>query len=92
MNKTLGERGIQISGGEKQRIGIARSLYFNREIFIFDEATNALDELTEKKILNNLKDFLKEKIVIIISHKESTLKFCDEVYYLKNKTLQKKNN
>ena len=50
MNKTLGERGIQISGGEKQRIGIARSLYFNREIFIFDEATNALDELTEKNI------------------------------------------
>ena len=68
-NYSLGERGLQISGGEKQRIGIARALYFNREIYIFDEATNALDEETEKFILGNVKNFLKNKIVIIISHK-----------------------
>ena len=79
-NYSLGERGLQISGGEKQRIGIARALYFNREIYIFDEATNALDEETEKFILGNVKNFLKNKIVIIISHKNSTLKFCDKIF------------
>ena len=78
-NLILGERGIKISGGEKQRIGIARCLYFDRDIYIFDEATNALDSLTEIKILEKIKSFLKNKIVIVVSHKESTLKFCDKI-------------
>ena len=76
----LGERGLQVSGGEKQRIGIARALYYNREIYIFDEATNALDETTEKEILENIKKYSKNKIVIFISHKNSTLKFCDKIF------------
>jgi ATP-binding cassette, subfamily B, bacterial PglK len=76
----LGERGLQVSGGEKQRIGIARALYYNREIYIFDEATNALDETTEKKILENIKNYSKNKMVIFISHKSSTLKFCDKTF------------
>ena len=80
----IGERGLQVSGGEKQRIGIARALYYNREIYIFDEATNALDDETEKIILGNLKNFLKDKIVIFISHKNSTLKFCDKIFNLTN--------
>ena len=78
----LGERGLQVSGGEKQRIGIARALYYNREIYIFDEATNALDEETEKIIITNIKSYLNNKIVIFISHKSSTLKFCDEIFSL----------
>ena len=71
---------MQVSGGEKQRIGIARALYYNREIYIFDEATNALDETTEKKILENIKNYSKNKMVIFISHKSSTLKFCDKTF------------
>ena len=78
-NLILGERGIKISGGEKQRIGIARCLYFDRDIYIFDEATNALDPLTEIKILEKIKFFLKNKIAMVVSHKESTLKFCDKI-------------
>ena len=78
--QNLGERGVQVSGGERQRIGIARALYYDRNIYIFDEATNALDENTESKILENLKFYLKNKIVIIISHKKTTLKFCDKIY------------
>ena len=78
--QVLGERGLQVSGGERQRIGIARALYYDRNIYIFDEATNAMDENTEINILNNLKSHLKDKIVIIISHKNSTLKFCDKVF------------
>ncbi len=76
----LGEKGLQVSGGEKQRIGIARALYYNRDIYIFDEATNALDEATERNILSNLKNYLVNKIVIFISHKNSTLKFCDKIF------------
>ena len=83
-SRLIGERGLQVSGGEKQRIGIARALYYNREIYIFDEATNALDDETEKIILGNLKNFLKDKIVIFISHKNSTLKFCDKIFNLTN--------
>ena len=86
-NSILGERGVQVSGGEKQRIGIARALYHDRPIYIFDEATNALDELTEEEILKSLKNHLKNKIVIIISHKPSTLRFCERIYSLKNKEL-----
>ena len=87
-NSILGERGLQVSGGEKQRIGIARALYHDRRIYIFDEATNALDEFTENEILKSLKNHLKNKIVIIISHKPSTLSFCDRIYSLKNKELK----
>ena len=78
----MGERGVKISGGEKQRVGIARCLYFDRDIYIFDEATNALDKATELKILNNIRAFLSEKIVIMVSHKETTLKYCDEIIHL----------
>ena len=87
-NSILGERGVLVSGGEKQRIGIARALYHDRPIYIFDEATNALDEFTENEILKSLKNHLKNKIVIIISHKPSTLSFCDRIYSLKNKELK----
>ena len=83
-SRLIGERGLQVSGGEKQRMGRARALYYNREIYIFDEATNALDDETEKIILGNLKNFLKDKIVIFISHKNSTLKFCDKIFNLTN--------
>ena len=82
IDSVLGENGLQVSGGEKQRIGIARALYYDRKIFIFDEATNALDENTEVGILENLKENLKDKIVIFISHKSTTLKFCDKVFNL----------
>lgn len=87
-DQIVGERGIQISGGEKQRIGIARALYFDRDIYIFDEATNALDKETENKIMNNLKNILKDKIVIFVTHKESTIDYFDKILTLKDKTLK----
>ena len=77
-----------MSGGEKQRIGIARALYYDRPIYIFDEATNALDELTEKEILKNLKIYLKNKIVIFISHKQTTLNICDRVLNFSSQELK----
>ena len=68
-DNNIGELGVKVSGGERQRIGIARALYFDRDIYIFDEATNALDENTEIKVLKNIKIYLKNKIIIFVSHK-----------------------
>ena len=78
----IGERGINLSGGQKQRLAIARALYFDRQILILDEATNALDEKTENKIYNNIKTNLRNKTVIIISHRKSIYRFCDKIFKL----------
>ena len=66
-DNNIGELGVKVSGGERQRIGIARALYFDRDIYIFDEATNALDENTEIKVLQNIKIYLKIKSSFLFS-------------------------
>ena len=82
LNVSLGEYGIKISGGEKQRIGIARALYFKPEILILDESTSSLDNKTEDTILNEILKFKEKVSIIMISHRLSTLKICDEIYYI----------
>jgi len=84
----VGENGIKISGGQKQRIGIARALYLNRDILILDEATNALDHNTEKKLLENIKNSKKNLTIILISHKLENYTICDKVYNIKDGVLQ----
>lgn len=79
----IGERGSNFSGGEKQRISIARALIKDHDIFIMDEATSALDGNTERKIVEGIKDLLKNKTQIIISHRLSTIKNADQIVYLK---------
>ena len=85
----VGERGSSISGGEKQRIGIARSLYKERQIFVFDEATSALDKETEKNLLNEIKNYKQNKTILLISHNPEVFNICDKVYKLENKKLIK---
>ncbi len=85
----LSQSKINLSTGQKQRLGIARALFKDSELIVLDEATNGLDRFTEDKILKYLKKLSKEKIIIIISHKKQTLKLCDEIYYLRNKKLNK---
>ena len=84
LNVSLGELGVKISGGEKQRIGIARALYFKPEILILDESTSSLDNQTENKILNEITRLKGNISIIMISHKLNSLKICDNVYYLEN--------
>ena len=84
----LGEQGSKISGGQMQRVSIARSIYRDPQLYIFDEATNSLDYNTEKKVLHTIKKIAREKTVIIISHRVETLKFCDKVYRIKNSRLE----
>jgi len=74
----LGEFGHQLSGGQKQRIGLARALYKNRNILILDEATNALDEENERKIINNILKFYEKKTVIAITHNIYLYEFFDK--------------
>ena len=76
----VGERGTFLSGGQLQRIGIARAFYKDSSIIVFDEATSALDNKTEEKLLKNIYENFKEKTIFVISHNLSTLKFSDKVY------------
>jgi HlyD family secretion protein len=82
INTQIGEFGSKLSGGQRQRIAIARAVYKESDIVIFDEATNALDFASEKKIINNLSKF--NKTFIIVSHRVNSLKNCDIIYFLKN--------
>ena len=79
----IGDRGIKLSGGQRQRVGIARALYNNKSLIGLDEATSALDNNTEEKIIKNLQSIKKDKIIILISHREETMKKCDEIILLK---------
>lgn len=81
-NVTTGQDGINLSGGQIQRIGIARCLYKKSDLYIFDEATNALDSLTEKKIIRLIKKISKNKTLIIISHKIQNLLICNKLFAL----------
>ena len=78
----VGERGVRISGGQRQRIGIARALYRDANLIILDEPTNALDLITETKILNSLREKLKNKTLLFIMHSESSFRFFDHVINL----------
>lgn len=80
---TVGERGLKISGGEKQRIGIARALAKNPDILIFDEATSALDTISEKAVQKAIDEVSLGKTSIIIAHRLSTVKNCDKIFVLK---------
>ena len=78
----VGERGITLSGGQKQRISIARAIISKPQILIFDDCLSAVDVETEELILNNLKSIMKNKTTIIISHRDSALRYADKIIEL----------
>jgi len=78
----ISDGGTNISGGQKQRIGLARALYQNRSILLLDESTSSLDSVTEKKIIQTLHTLKKNKIIIMIAHRQSTILECDELINL----------
>jgi ABC-type multidrug transport system fused ATPase/permease subunit len=80
----VGERGVRLSGGQRQRIGIARALYRNPSILVLDEATSALDNQTEMVVMNAINNLKKEKTLIIIAHRLTTVNACDIIYKMSN--------
>jgi len=82
----IGERGAKLSGGQIQRIGIARALYKKPSVLFLDEATSALDDKTEGNVINALNS-LKTITIVLVAHRISSLKFCNEIYEIKDKKL-----
>ena len=90
LDTKVGENASKLSGGQIQRIGIARALYLDPEILFLDEITSSLDAKTEQEILSLIKSLKKEKTIIFITHNKSNLEICDEVYEVNNQNLIKK--
>ena len=84
LNTNIGHLGKKISGGQLQRIGVARALYQNPELLILDEATNALDIRTEAKLIKNLRKFKSKLTIILISHRISVLKNCNKIFIIED--------
>ena len=82
LDTIVGENGVRLSGGQRQRIGIARALYFEPHVLIMDEATGALDNETERVLMESIETLGKQKTIIIIAHRLSTIKNCDVIFFL----------
>jgi ATP-binding cassette, subfamily B, bacterial PglK len=88
INTIIGERGAKLSGGQLQRIAIARALYAEKQVLIFDEATSALDQVTERLVLSSLKREFFDKTVILITHRPQTMEFCNKIFKVENKRIK----
>ena len=87
LNFKIAENGLNLSGGQKQRIGIARGLLDKNKIILMDESTNALNEKLQKSIFYFLKKNIKDKIIIIATHRESLIKLCDSKIKIDKKSI-----
>lgn len=87
LDTEVGERGIMLSGGERQRIAIGRLYFLESKIIILDEATSAMDNVTEEVVIKKLMTFLKNRTIITIAHRLNTIKKADKVYVFKDGTI-----
>lgn len=82
LDTELGEKGIRMSGGERQRLALARLFFDDSKIIVLDEATSAMDNVTEKLVMKNVLDYLTNKTILIIAHRLETIKNVDEIFVL----------
>ena len=80
----IGERGIRLSGGQRQRIGIARALYRDPDLLIMDEGTSALDNITERAVMEAVNNLARAKTIILIAHRLTTVRNCDRIFLLEH--------
>ena len=91
-NTIVGERGVKLSAGQKQRINILRGIVLDKELYILDEPTSNLDTETENLIINLIKKHLEEKTVVIVTHRMTVKKICNKHYIFKDGVMKLKNN
>jgi len=84
LDTVVGEKGARLSGGQIQRIGIARALYREPSVLILDEATSALDNLTEKSIMDTVMRLKGQKTIIIVAHRLTTVQYCDHIFKIRS--------
>lgn len=82
LDEVVGDKGLRLSGGQRQRIALARAFYFEREILVLDEATSAIDESTERAIVDEIMALRGEKTLIVITHRPAVASRCERVYHL----------
>lgn len=80
----IGERGVRLSGGQRQRIGIARALYHDADLILFDEATSALYNMTEREVMASIEALPGDKTILMIAHRLSTVRACDRIVVMDN--------
>jgi ATP-binding cassette, subfamily B, bacterial PglK len=83
LGTVVGERGVKLSGGERQRIAVARALYRRPAILVFDEATAALDNSTEKALTSTIQKLTGNTTMIFIAHRLTTVKWCDRIVFMR---------
>jgi ABC-type multidrug transport system fused ATPase/permease subunit len=88
LDTIIGERGVRLSGGQRQRLGIARALYTRPRLLVLDEATSALDAETEQAITETLQELEGEVTTVTIAHRLATIRFADEVLFLRNGNIE----
>ncbi|MGM0546876.1 MAG: ABC transporter ATP-binding protein [Bacteroidota bacterium] len=82
LDTEIGEHGTRLSGGQRQRVGIARALYHEPDVLVMDEATSALDNITEKLITDAIESLRGERTLIMIAHRLTTVRNCDQLYFM----------
>ena len=82
LDSQVGERGVRISAGQRQRVGIARALYHDPKVVLLDEATSALDNETERLFIAAIESIARRKTILIIAHRLSTVRNCDTIYLM----------
>ncbi|WAC28630.1 ABC transporter ATP-binding protein [Ancylobacter sp. SL191] len=83
LQTNVGERGVRLSGGQRQRIGIARALYYTPQVLVLDEATAALDNATETRLMAAIEHAKSDRTLIMIAHRLSTVRNCDRIFFIK---------
>ena len=84
----LGERGSKLSSGQRQRLSIARAILRGTPILILDEPTASLDAVTEHEVLSNLRDWGKNRVVFLVTHRLSTIRTADQIAFMENGTIR----
>ena len=80
----IGDKGVRLSGGEQQRLILARTLYRNPKVLVIDEATSGIDMETERKIIANIKKHFRDLTIIFVTHRSNSLKYCDKILFVEN--------